>query len=259
MNENEPIRLNRFLAQLGVGSRRFCDEIILAGKVRVDGVRVDSPGKKIEPGKQSVDVEGTRLQAPVNPVVLLLHKPRGVVSTVTDPQGRPTVLDFTRRYMGKRRRKQKRLYPVGRLDVNTTGALLITNDGMLCYRLTHPSFEVPKTYVARVRGTVDEGKLKRLRRMVGRAGTRGEKKRREDAPVDLVKQMDKAAVLRITLREGRNRQVRRMCEVVGLRVVKLKRVSFGPVSIRDLPVGSIRPLSKKEIETLKKTVHLGED
>lgn len=258
MENNEPVRLNRFLAQLGVGSRRFCDELILAGKVRVDGKREDSPGRRIEPGKQSVEVDGARLLQPAETIVLLLHKPRGVVSTVADPQGRPTVVDYYKRYLGSRRRRQKRVYPVGRLDVNTTGALLITNDGMLCYRLTHPRFEVKKTYVARVRGYVDDAKLKRLRRMAGGDGGSGGNGRGSAAPVEVVKQLDKSAVLRITLREGRNRQVRRMCEAVGLNVVKLKRVSFGPISIRDLPVGSIRPLTAKEIKILKKTVHLGE-
>lgn len=254
MSEAEPIRLNRFLAQLGVGSRRYCDDLISAGKVRVGGKRVTSPGTKVVPGEQSINVDGTTLETPGKSVVLLLHKPRGVVSTVSDPQGRPTVLDFCRRF-----RRHRRLYPIGRLDVNTTGALLMTNDGILCYHLTHPSFQVPKTYLAKVRGGFDELKLERLRRMTDSAPAKGKAARGGDrSSVTLVKKLDKATVLKIALHEGRNRQVRRMCESVGLRVVKLKRVNFGPVSIRNLPVGSIRPLTKKELDRLREIAGIGD-
>jgi 23S rRNA pseudouridine2605 synthase len=145
------------------------------------------------------------------------------------------------------------------LDVNTTGALLITNDGMLCYHLTHPSFQVPKTYLVRVRGGLDKPKLDRLRRTAESGRGKGKKERGNNRPiVELVKQLDKAAILKITLYEGRHRQVRKMCEAVGLRVVKLKRVNFGPVSIRNLPVGSVRPLTKKELDRLQEIAGIGE-
>jgi 23S rRNA pseudouridine2605 synthase len=238
-SEKESVRLNRFLAQLGVGSRRTCDELIEAGKVRVDGRRVTKPGMRVVPGSESVSVDGVRLDKPANRVVLLLHKPTGVVSTVSDPQQRPTVLQFCKRYA-----RRRRLFPVGRLDVNTTGALLLTNDGLLCYRLTHPSFGIPKTYTVRVRGGMDDGKLQRLRKMTGVQKEGGV------ASVELVKQLEKVSILRITLVEGRNRQVRRMCDAVGLRVVRLKRTNFGPVSVRNLPLGSVRPLTKSELERL---------
>lgn len=238
----ETVRLNSFLAQVGVASRRACDELITAGKVRVDGRGVRSPGARIVPGEVAVTVDGVRVDRPPRPMVLLLNKPAGVVSTAADPEGRTTVIDLCGRY-----RKGSRLYPVGRLDINTTGALLITNDGLLCYRLTHPRFEVPKTYVVKVRGSFDARKLARLARMA-RTGH----ERRGGAR--LVKELDRFTVLQITLTEGRNRQVRRMCEATGLRVVKLKRVSFGPVSIRKLPLGSVRPLEKKELEQLRSAV-----
>jgi 23S rRNA pseudouridine2605 synthase len=144
---------------------------------------------------------------------------------------------------------------VGRLDVNTTGALLITNDGLLCYRLTHPKFEVPRTYVARVRGQVTAKGLARMRRMAHGA-TRGKAKGSRDGGdrggVEVVKELGKVTVLKVSLREGRNRQVRRLCEAAGLRVVKLKRVSFGPLSVRKLPLGAVRPLERREIERLER-------
>lgn len=242
MSEPRSIRLNRFLAQLGVGSRRACDELISAGKVRVDGRRVTEPGMQVVPGVNAVSVDGFKLERPARPTVLLLHKPAGVVSTVTDPYDRPTVLDLCRKYGAG-----KRLYPVGRLDVNTTGALLITNDGLLCYRLTHPSYQIPKTYLVRVRGGYTDAKLERLRKMARprRRQDRGAKK--ASPSVSLVKRLDKTTVLKITLTEGRNRQVRNMCSAVGLKVTKLKRTSFGPISVRGLPLGSVRPLTNKEL------------
>jgi 23S rRNA pseudouridine2605 synthase len=246
-SEHESIRLNRFLAQLGVGSRRACDELIEAGKVRVDGKRVAQPGMRVTPGVHSVSVDGVKLDKPANQVVLLFHKPTGVVSTVSDPQKRPTVIQYCKRY-GKRRR----LYPVGRLDVNTTGALLVTNDGPLCYRLTHPSFGIPKTYLVHVRGGMDEAKIQRLKKMAG-------VNVKSAASVELIKRLDKTSILKVTLVEGRNRQVRRMCDVVGLWVVKLKRTNFGPISLRNLPVGSVRPLTKREVERLNSLPGKGAD
>jgi 23S rRNA pseudouridine2605 synthase len=237
----DSVRLNLFLAQVGVASRRGCDEIIAAGRVRVDGKPVRSAGFRVTPGVQSIAVDGKPIDRPSRALVLLLHKPPGVVSTVSDPQGRLTVLDLCKRYA-----RNRRLFPVGRLDVNTTGALLITNDGLLCYRLTHPRFGVPRSYVARVRGRLTDRGLQRMRRMATAPGGAG--------TVEVVKELGKVTVLRIKLYEGRNRQVRRLCEAVGLRVVKLKRVSFGPISIRKLPEGAVRPLEKGELDRLKKTI-----
>jgi 23S rRNA pseudouridine2605 synthase len=250
-NDIEPVRLNRFLAQLGVGSRRTCDELIAAGKVRIDGKRVHTPGIKVVPGTNSVEVDGIRLDKPARSLVLLLHKPTGVVSTVSDPEGRPTVIDMCKRF-GKR----KRLFPVGRLDINTTGALLVTNDGLLCYRLTHPRFGIPKSYLVRVRGGYSDTKLESMRKMAGVLDSPGPA-RGTRASVELVKRLDKVTILKITLVEGRKRQVRRMCEAVGLKVVKLKRTNFGPISIRNVPLGSVRPLTNKELERLRTTVSLG--
>ena len=239
--ESEEIRLNRFLAMLGVGARRTCDDIIKAGRVKVDGRVVEEPGMRVVPGENSVSLDNTVLDTLPYPVLLVLHKPVGYVTTVSDPSNRPTVMDLCKRYARKRR-----LFPVGRLDINTSGVLLLTNDGMLCYRLTHPQFEIPRIYTVKVRGIVDERRLQRLNRIA--SGDRRGKK-----PVQVVEHLKtagKVSTLKLTLREGRNRQVRKMCENVGLRVVQLKRVQFGPVSVRKLPLGSVRPLEKNEIDKL---------
>jgi len=242
----EPVRLNVFLAQVGVGSRRTCDEIVAAGRVTVDGARVRNPGTRIMPGVQSIAVDGQSVDRPAQPLVLIMHKPTGVVSTVSDPEGRPTVIDLCKRYA-----RNRRLFPVGRLDVNTTGALLVTNDGLLCYRLTHPRFQIPRTYTVRVRGRLTERGLERMRRMA-QAGAPANTAAR--ARVEVIKDLGKVSVLRVTLHEGRNRQVRRLCEEAGLHVVRLKRLSFGPVSIRKLPVGSVRPLEPREMDRLQKLI-----
>jgi 23S rRNA pseudouridine2605 synthase len=227
----------------------------------VNGTTVRAPGTRITPGIHAVTLDGQPLDRPPRPIVLLLHKPTGVVSTASDPQGRPTVIDLCHRYA-----RGRRLFPVGRLDVNTTGALLVTNDGLLCYRLTHPRFEVPRTYVARVRGNLSERSVERMRRMaqpsLGRARSRRRERgeRRGPAPsVEVVTEKGKVSVLKITLLEGRNRQVRRMCEAVGLRVVKLKRVSFGPVSVRGLPLGAVRPLEPGERARLERITSAGRE
>jgi pseudouridine synthase len=248
MTDADGIRLNHFLAQIGIASRRACDTIIAEGRVRVDGRVVRELGTRVVPGVNAVDVDGTPVGKPPRRIVLIMHKPKGIVSTVSDPEGRPTVADLCRRFGRK-----QRLFPVGRLDVNTTGALLMTNDGFLCYRLTHPRFGVARVYHVRVRGHFDDAQARRLERMA-REGVRQHAKLRTRPGVELVARLPKETVLKITLVEGRNRQVRQMIEAVGLRVVDLKRVSFGPVSVKKLPVGAIRTLEKRELDRLEAAV-----
>jgi 23S rRNA pseudouridine2605 synthase len=239
------IRLNLLLARLGIASRRACDHLIAAGRVRVGGRVVRELGTRVRVGVDVVEVDGTVVGKPPKRVVLLMHKPRGIVSTATDPEGRPTVLDLCRRLGHK-----QRLFPVGRLDFNTTGALLMTNDGLLCYRLTHPRFGVTRVYHVRVRGRVDDAVARRLERAA--RGDRAPRERtRGRVGVDVLARLPKETVLKVTLQEGRHRQVRKMVEAVGLRVVTLKRVSFGPVSVRRLPPGSVRPLERRELERLE--------
>lgn len=251
----DEIRLNHFIAQVGIASRRASDELIGAGRVRVDGRIVKEMGTKIVPGVNVVEVDHVLIGRPPKRIVLLMHKPKGIVSTVTDPEGRPTVADLVRPMARK-----QRLFPVGRLDVNTTGALLMTNDGLLCYKLTHPRYGVARVYHVRVRGRFDETTQRRLEKMAEEGGThereRGEKKsRRRTRPgVELVAKLPKETILKITLLEGRNRQVRNMIEAVGLRVTALKRVSFGPISVRKLPLGGVRPLDQRELTRLEEAV-----
>jgi 23S rRNA pseudouridine2605 synthase len=246
--ESEGIRLNLFLARIGIASRRASDAIIAAGRVRVDGRVVRELGTRVDPGRRDITVDGHRVGTPPRRLVFLLHKPRGVVSTASDPEGRPTVIDLCRPFS-----RRNRLFPVGRLDVNTTGALLITNDGWLCYRLTHPRFGIARVYHVRVRGPVDDAQLRRLGRMAGEdaRGPRREARGAGARPsVEVVARLPKEVILKFTLLEGRNRQVRNMCEAVGLRITALKRVSFGPVSVRGLPLGAFRPLERRELERL---------
>jgi 23S rRNA pseudouridine2605 synthase len=231
---------------LGVGSRRACDEIVLAGRVTVDGRPTRDPGSQVLPGRMTVTVDGQPLAGLHRPVVLILNKPEGVVSTASDPLNRPTVVDLCKPLSGG-----QRLFPVGRLDINTTGAILLTNDGLLCYRLTHPRFQIPRTYLARVRGEVTEKKLAILNRQAGfRLPSTGRREKRVLA--ELIKTVKKQSILQITLYEGKNREVRRMCEAVGLKMVSLKRIRFGPLTIRKLPVGAVRFLSKAETTKLQK-------
>ena len=252
----DEIRLNHFLAQVGIASRRASDELIAAGRVRVDGRIVKEMGTKIVPGVNVIEVNHVVIGRPPKRVVLLMHKPKGIVSTMTDPEGRPTVADLVRPITRK-----QRLFPVGRLDVNTTGALLMTNDGLLCYKLTHPRYGVPRVYHVRVRGRFDEITQRRLEKMAQEGYTHERQRVREKAAkrrsrpgVELVAKLPKETILKITLLEGRNRQVRNMIEAVGLRVTELKRVSFGPVSVRKLPLGGVRPLDRRELDRLEEAV-----
>jgi pseudouridine synthase len=245
-DDERGIRLNQYLAQLGVASRRACDEIIAAGRVRIDGRVVRELGTRVEPGAHEITVDGQPVGRVPRRMVFLLHKPKGYVSTVSDPEGRPTVVDLCRPIA-----RRQRLFPVGRLDVNTTGALLLTNDGELCYRLTHPRFGIPRVYQVRVRGDVSDAQLRRLLRMAHEGVREAGRPRALRPAVEVVKQLEKEAILKVTLLEGRNRQVRLMCEHVGLRVVALKRLSFGPVSVRKLPLGAVRPLERRELDRLE--------
>lgn len=231
------MRLAKFLANAGVASRRAAEELIRAGRVTVDGAVVTDPARDVPDDARAVAVDG----APVQPqlaatrVVYAVNKPAGVVSTASDPQRRPTVVSLVQTPV--------RLYPVGRLDVDTTGLILLTNDGELAHRLTHPSFEVDKTYRATVRNPpVHEGALRALRR-----GVQLEDGVTAPARVTRVK----PDVLELTIHEGRKRQIKRMCEAVGHPVVALQRVRFGPLRLGDLAVGSHRLLSEQEVSLLR--------
>jgi 23S rRNA pseudouridine2605 synthase len=229
------MRLAKHLAHAGVASRRAAEDIIAAGRVTVDGDVVTDPARGVT-GVEAITVDGRPLAGAPHRVVYAVHKPAGVVSTAHDPQGRRTVVDLVPE-------ARTRLYPVGRLDADTTGLILLTNDGELANHLTHPRYEVPKVYVAEVeRGPVGEVALRKLREGI-------ELDDGLTAPAG-VRQL-RPGVLELTLREGRKRQVRRMCGAVGHPVRHLTRVAFGPLRLGDLGEGHVRRLSPAEVQRLR--------
>jgi len=228
-------RLQRTLARVGFGSRRICEELIAEGRVTVNG-RVAELGRKVDPEKDQVAVDGVEVGIRPDLVYYLLNKPAGVISTASDPQGRPTVVAMVP--------AEPRVFPVGRLDVETEGLLLLTNDGELTFRLTHPSFTVGKEYLAWVDGAPSRGALRQLRE-----GVQLEDGVTAPARVATI-QPD---LLRITIHEGRNRQIRRMCEAVGHPVKRLVRVRIGPLSDSTLAPGAWRPLTLEEVRSLSAT------
>ena len=228
------MRLARYLAHAGAASRRAAEKLIAEGRVTVAGEVVTDPARDVDESSD-VRLDGEPL-APEPREVYALNKPRGVVSTARDTHGRRTVTEFVP--------SQRRLYPVGRLDAETTGLILLTNDGELANRLTHPRFEVEKTYRARVVPVpVQETALRALRE-----GVELEDGRTSPARVRQVE----PGLLEITIHEGRKRQVRRMCEAVGHRVKALERTAFGPLRLDKLPAGEFRPLTPAEVERLRK-------
>jgi 23S rRNA pseudouridine2605 synthase len=234
--ERPTTRLAKHLAHAGIASRRAAEEIIAAGRVTVDGETVTDPARGVT-GAEAIAVDGEALahRAPQR-LVYALHKPSGVVSTAHDPQGRRTVVDLLPGV-------STRLYPVGRLDADTTGLILLTNDGELANRLTHPRYEVPKTYRARVaNGPVGERALRALREGVDLDDGR-------TAPA-AVRALG-LGELELTIREGRKRQVRRMLDAVGHPAIALRRVAFGPLRLGDLAPGAHRRLSAAEVERLR--------
>jgi len=234
-------RLQKVLAAAGVASRRKSEEIISAGRVRVNGKVVTELGTKVDPTADRIEVDGKQIMEE-DTVVLILNKPRGVVSTVSDPEGRETVADLVRHV-------KARLFPVGRLDYATSGVLLMTNDGELANALTHPRYGVEKTYLVKVHGSVGNGVLDLWRKGVkldDGAVTRPAKE------VFKVEEADGYTWIQITIKEGRNRQIRRMAEATGLLVSKLKRVSFAGLTIEGVPIGKTRELTSRESYRLKR-------
>ena len=235
------VRLAKFLAHAGVASRRGAEEIVRAGRVSVGDETVTDPARDVDVDS-GVAVDGHFVDGPEERMVFVLHKPPGVLSTAADTHGRRTVVDLVPS-------RGARLYPVGRLDADSSGLILVTNDGDLAQRLTHPSFEVPRVYRATVRPSpVPEHALRTLREGVELDDGR-------TAPAK-VRQL-KPGVIELTIHEGRNHQVRRMCEAVGHRVRTLQRIRFGPLRLDDLPEGAHRRLKAAEVEGLRKAGRKG--
>jgi 23S rRNA pseudouridine2605 synthase len=232
-------RLQKVLARTGIGSRRVCEDLIAEGRVTVNGA-VAELGRRVDPEADRVEVDGVPLSVREGLVHYLLNKPAGVVTTASDPQGRPTVVELVP--------AEPRVFPVGRLDADTEGLLLLTNDGDLTHRLTHPSFGVEKEYLALVEGTPSAGALRRLREGV-------ELDDGVTAPARA--SLQPPSSLTLVIHEGRNRQVRRMCEAIGHPVQRLVRVRVGPIADRRLAPGAWRPLTQDEVRALERSVAPG--
>jgi len=230
------IRLQKVLAEAGLASRRAAEELIAEGRVEVNG-EVAILGRRVDPDRDVIRVDGARVPTARRHRYILLNKPKGVVTTLDDPEGRRTVADFLP--------KGPRLFHVGRLDADTTGLLLLTNDGDLANRLTHPRYEVSKTYVAAVDGQVTPAVLKKLK-----AGVELEDGLLKPDSVKLLDASPRGSLLRITLHEGRNRAVRRLLDAVGHPVVDLSRVALGPLQLGSLKIGQTRELTRDELGAL---------
>lgn len=241
------MRLAKYLAHAGVASRRASERLIAEGRVTVAGEVVYDPAKDVDGSSVEMCVDGEQLRAPPKRAVYALHKPVGVLSTAHDPFDRPVVVSLVPD-------ERRRLYPVGRLDLDSSGLILLTDDGALAHALTHPSFEVEKTYRVLVGG----GRLGAQELRVLRQGVELEDGRTAPAKVRRLQEADRRSrpadreLLEITIHEGRNRQVRRMCDAVGHPVLSLQRVAFGSVALGDLGPGAHRLLGKSEVEALRR-------
>ena len=236
-------RLQKVLAQAGVASRRAAEKLIADGRVTVNGEVVRMMGTKADPAHDDIRVDGRRLGPPQRARYILLNKPTGYVTTRSDPQRRPTVIDLLRDV-------REYIYPVGRLDYDSEGLVLLTNDGELAAQLTHPRHGVERTYEVRVAGIPDAEALERLRKGIVLDG-----RRTLPADVSLLNaRRDREGALRLTIREGRNRQVRRMCEAIGHPVRALRRVRVGPLDDNRLKAGQWRELTPDEVQTLREVL-----
>ena len=246
-------RLQKVLAHAGVASRRACEQLIADGRVSVDGITVTEAGVRVDPLTQEIRVDGSRILTNPELITLMLHKPAGVVTTMEDPEGRPTVAQYGLDYLAEHPElpDSLRLVHVGRLDTETEGLLLLSNDGELSHRLMHPSFEIAKTYVAIVEGQVEPWVPRKLRR--------GIELEDGEAKADRVTVKDsgpRGSIVEITLHSGKNRIVRRMLDAVGHPVTRLARTRLGPLRLGNLRPGQTRPLSGEEIAALQQEVGL---
>jgi 23S rRNA pseudouridine2605 synthase len=228
------VRLQKVLAAAGVASRRACEIMISEGRVEVNGRLVVEQGTRVDPDRDVIRVDGSRIPPPRRHQYLVLNKPRGVVSTLADPEGRRTLAEFLP--------GRERLFHVGRLDTDSEGLLILTNDGEFAHRLAHPSYEVPKTYLAEVAGVVNQATLRRLR-----GGISLDDGQVRPTSVTLVSTGTDRSLIKITLHEGRNHIVRRTMEAVGHPVRRLSRTGIGPVRLGNLKVGEVRDLTRDEL------------
>lgn len=240
----EEMRLQKYLAMCNVASRRAAEEIILSGRVCVNGQKCTTLGTKVTEN-DVVSLDGEMVKAESKKYYIMLNKPVGYVTTVSDDEGRATVMELISDI-------SKRVYPVGRLDINTEGLLLLTNDGDFTYKVTHPRHSLNKTYEVWVTGKAEPNAIRKLEQGVYIDG-----RKTAPATVDIVEHTKASAVLSITIHEGRNRQVRKMCASVGFKVMNLKRVSEGGISLGNLPLGKWRHLTEAEVKRILKNAEAG--
>lgn len=235
-------RLQKIMAHAGIGSRRACEEIISEGRVRVNGQKAIL-GQKVNPQTDKIFIDDKPMGTIEKRRYIILNKPFGYITTVKDQFGRKDILDLVPSI-------SERIYPVGRLDFDSEGLVFLTNDGALAHKIMHPSFEVPKTYLVELNDKITMDAVYRLR-----TGVILEDGRTAPANVEVLKSLKGASQLRLTIIEGRNRQVRRMCAKVGHQVNKLTRISIGPLNLGDLPLGKYRNLTQDELKSLKQVVN----
>jgi 23S rRNA pseudouridine2605 synthase len=233
------LRLQKFMAKSGLGSRRACEEIIKQGRVEVNGKIINKMGMSVNPEKDRIKVDGELIQISTEKIYILMNKPTGVITTVNDPFNRPTVIDMLKSV-------KERVFPVGRLDKDTEGLLILTNDGSLTYKITHPKYEIQKTYVAHLSGRVNKDKL-----MILQNGVKLEDGITAPANIKVLLVKNDYTILQIKIHEGRNRQIRRMCKAIGHPLLYLKRTRIGNIDLQDLNVGEWRYMTKQEINYLK--------
>ncbi len=233
------MRLQKFMAKCGVASRRKSEEMINRGLVKINGKIVNELGTKINPEKDIVEVDGNIIKLESNKVYIALNKPVGYVTTLKDEKDRKVITDLIEGV-------KERIYPVGRLDIDTTGLLILTNDGDITYKLTHPSNEIYKRYIAVVEGVPNKYELEKFRN-----GLIIDGKRTARASIKIAKRYEEESILDISIYEGRNRQVKKMCKAINHPVKKLKRISIGEIELGGLDIGNWRYLNKEEIDYLK--------
>lgn len=237
----EEIRLQKYMAEAGIASRRKCEEYILDGRVKVNGILVTELGTKVILGKDTVEFDDKKIKIEENLVYILLNKPIGYVTTVKEQFDRDTVMELVK--------TNKRLVPVGRLDMYTSGALILTNDGDFVYKVTHPKHEIEKTYTVTFKGQVTDEEVISLRNGVDIEGYVTKPAKVKILRIDEERNISR---LEIVIHEGKNRQVRRMCEAIGKSVIALHRSKIGNISVKEVELGKWRYLDKREIETLLK-------
>jgi 23S rRNA pseudouridine2605 synthase len=231
------MRLNKYISNAGLASRRKADELIQEGKVKVNGKTMDQLGYLVSP-EDRVEVNGAIIEPSKKRVYIMLNKPKGYITSVSDEKDRLTVTDLISDV-------DARLFPVGRLDYNTSGLLILTNDGEFAYQMTHPKYKVEKTYLAKVAGIISDQRLSRLRKGIDIGGFVT-----SPAKVTVVKQMEKSTLIEIKIYEGRNRQIRKMFAAVGNKVIELQRIGIGELLLGHLKEGHYRKLSKQEVDSL---------